>query len=229
MAQHVKSRALKPAELRWLALITLLPMAVLGAVVLTVPEAKVVISAGPIQHGHADVDCAGCHVSSAGSLRQQAQANVKYALGLRNHPVDFGYAKVTSDTCLDCHERPNERHPIYRFNEPRFLEARETVEATTCLGCHSEHAAERSFIEPTFCVACHEDLELKNDPVDVPHVTLIADARWDTCMGCHDFHGNHPVEPQVTLATAYAPEDIIDYLADGPSPFGDKKIYEAKE
>ncbi|MEM6277654.1 MAG: cytochrome c3 family protein [Pseudomonadota bacterium] len=222
------ARIPKPAELRWLALFLIVPFTGLAAVVLTVPEVQTVISAGPIQHGHAKVSCDGCHEASTGTVRQQAQANVKFALGLRAHPVDFGYAEVTSATCLGCHERPNERHPIYRFNEPRFIEARATVEANTCLGCHSEHTAERAFAEPTFCVACHEDLTLKNDPVDVPHVTLIADKRWDTCLGCHDFHGNHAVKPQVTLATAYDEDAILDYLAAGDSPYGAKKIYEAK-
>ncbi|MEM9350187.1 MAG: cytochrome c3 family protein [Pseudomonadota bacterium] len=207
----------------------MVPMTALGAVALTVPSAKEVISAGPIQHGHASVDCSGCHVASEGTIRQQAQANVKYAIGLRNHPADFGYAEVTSATCLGCHERPNERHPIYRFNEPRFREAAATVEATTCLGCHTEHTAQRTFVEPTFCVACHQDLELKNDPVDVPHVTLIAQEQWGTCMGCHDFHGNHAAKPQITLAAAFEEDAIREYLADGESPWGPEKIYEAKE
>ena len=217
-----------PATLRWLALFSMLPLMGLGVVVVTVPEAQTVISSGPIQHGHADVDCAGCHVASAGTVRQQTQANVKFAMGLREHPVDFGFQEVDAQTCIGCHERPNDRHPIYRFNEPRFRDAKATVDATTCLGCHTEHTGQKAFVEPTFCVACHQDLTLKNDPIDVPHVTLIAEKQWGTCLGCHDFHGNHPVKPQVTLAAAYDEAAILDYLAEGPSPYGEDKIYEAK-
>lgn len=220
---------LKPRQLRWLALFVMMPVAALGAVVLTVPNVKEVVSAGPIQHGHADISCSGCHKESPGTIRQQAQANVRYVLGLRQGPVDFGYAAVTSGVCLDCHERPNERHPIYRFNEPRFVEALASVQANSCLGCHTEHTEERAFVEPTFCVACHEDLTLKSDPIDVPHATLIADDRWETCLGCHDFHGNHAVRPQLVLDEAYDVEGIASYLADGPSPYGEGKIYEARK
>lgn len=223
------ARIPKPAELRWLALFLIVPVTALGAVVLTVPDAQTVISAGPIQHGHETVDCSGCHEAAAGTIRQQAQANVKFAMGLREHPVDFGYVEVTSQTCIGCHERPNERHPIYRFNEPRFQEAKAVVNATTCLGCHTEHTAEKAFVEPTFCVACHEDLSVKNDPIDVPHVTLIAVNRWSTCLGCHDYHGNHAAKPQVTLASAFDEDAVRAYLEAGPSPYGETKIYEAKE
>ena len=83
-------------------------------------------------------------------------------------------------------------------------------------------------MEPNFCVACHQDLTVKNDPIDVPHVTLIAGERLVTCLGCHDFHGNHTAEPQVTLAAAYDEAEILDYLAEGASPYGSDKIYEAK-
>lgn len=110
---------------------------------------------------------------------------------MRDTGVDFGYGAVTSKACFQCHERPNERHPIFRFHEPRFEKAVAQVEATSCLGCHGEHTTHRTTADLTFCQACHEDLVLKTDPLDVDHATLIADRRWETCLGCHDFHGNH--------------------------------------
>ncbi|MEM1302709.1 MAG: cytochrome c3 family protein [Pseudomonadota bacterium] len=214
--------------IRRLALLTLIPMIALSTAALTRPEAMTLLSHGPIQKGHAGVQCSACHKASPGTIRQQTQANLRHLVGLRDTPADFGYVEVTSKQCVACHERPNDRHPIYRFQEPRFADAVEQVNATSCLGCHSEHNAELAFADPTICVACHEDLTVKNDPVDVPHVTLIAEERWGTCLGCHDFHGNHARKAQVTLALAYDPAVIRDYLGQADSPYGSTKSFPAK-
>ncbi|KAB7613789.1 hypothetical protein F9L33_10490 [Amylibacter sp. SFDW26] len=216
-------------RLRLFALIAAIPVVLLGGAVLLTDTGKPLVAHGPIQAGHENTDCSGCHAPSAGSYRQQIQANILYALGQRETPADFGYAPVTSAQCLACHERKNERHPIYRFREPRFVKALETVEASSCLGCHSEHADQRVFVEPEFCQACHADLNVKNDPIDVPHKTLLADKSWGTCLGCHDFHGNHPVKAPLTLKAAHSLDDIRAYLNAGPSPYGDVKTYKAKE
>ncbi|WP_147124742.1 cytochrome c3 family protein [Shimia ponticola] len=214
--------------IRRLALLTLVPMAALSTAALTMPQAMTLISHGPIQKGHADVGCSGCHEASIGSIRQQTQANLRHLVGLRETPADFGYGPVTSRQCIACHDRPNDRHPIYRFQEPRFQDALKEVGATSCLGCHSEHKAERVQVEPTICVACHEDLDVRNDPIDVPHVALISDKRWDTCLGCHDFHGNHARKAQKTLALAHEPAVIRAYLKQGPNPYGATKSYPAQ-
>ncbi len=216
-------------KLRLLALIAAIPIAFLGGVVLLTDAAKPLIAHGPIQAGHQDVECSGCHVLSVGSYRQQIQANILYAFGQREAPVDFGYASVTSAQCLVCHERKNERHPIYRFREPRFIKALETIEASSCLGCHSEHSDQRAFVRQDFCQACHADLIVKNDPIDVPHKILLVEKSWGTCLGCHDFHGNHPVKAPLKLDAAHSPKDIRAYLNAGPSPYGDAKTYKAKE
>jgi len=217
------------SKLRLFAVLFALPVVCFGVVVLFTNTAQTIVAHGPIQEGHSDVDCSGCHVPSAGSYRQQIQANLLYAIGQRESPVDFGHAPVTSAQCLDCHERKNERHPIYRFREPRFIEALKMVEATSCLGCHSEHSDQRAFVEPVVCQACHEDLVVKNDPIDVPHKVLLADKAWGTCLGCHDFHGNHSVKAPLKLEAAHSIEDIRAYLGAGPSPYGDVKTYKAKE
>ena len=73
---------------------------------------------------------------------------------------------------------------------------------------------------PTSCATCHQDLALNNDPLDVSHRELIAKAKWTTCLGCHDFHGNHKRLTQHKLEDAYAAKAIVDYLAGGPSPYG---------
>ncbi len=216
-------------KLRMIAIITAIPITLLGVIVLFTDQADHLVAHGPIQAGHENVDCVGCHIPSAGSYRQQIQANILYAIGQRETPVDFGYAPVASAQCLDCHERKYERHPIYRFREPRFAKALETVNATSCLGCHSEHNDQRAFVEIDYCKACHADLIVKNDPIDVPHKTLLAQDSWGTCLGCHDFHGNHPVKAPLKIQEAHSIEDIRAYLNAGPSPYGDIKSYKAKE
>ena len=184
---------------------------------------------GKIQTGHENIDCEYCHQKTAGTARQQIQANVHYMLGLRETDVDFGFSKVSSGQCLECHERPNERHPIYRFQEPRFARAIEQTDATSCLGCHSEHQDRKANDDITFCQNCHTDLILKNDPLDVSHDVLIADKQWDTCLGCHDYHGNHVEAAPKKLEARHAVEVLRDYLAAGPSPYGTQRHFEAKQ
>jgi len=216
-----------PTKIRIFAVAMILPFGVLGAIALTYPIAKTSLAQGPIQHGHEGVQCNGCHKRTDATLRQQIQANIRYAVGYRQELVDFGYLPVTTSECLDCHARPNERHPIYRFREPRFGEAIEVIKATTCLGCHSEHANQRSFAPVDFCQECHDDLKLKNDPVDVPHAILVKDQNWGSCLGCHDFHGNHEFKTPKLLVDAAPEKEILEYLAASDSPYGKGKFYKA--
>ncbi|MBT0958491.1 hypothetical protein IV417_13960 [Alphaproteobacteria bacterium KMM 3653] len=218
---------LKPPHLRLAALLVALPIAALGASTLTSRATMTLVAHGPIQAGHSAVDCTGCHENSPGTLRQQIQANLQYTLGNRALPVGFAKQPVTSAQCLHCHDRPNERHPIYRFNEPRFAQALQSIAANTCLGCHSEHTGARAEIDTGFCQSCHEDVALKQDPLDVAHVQLAAQGNWGSCLGCHDFHGNHARSAQTRLIDAYATGEIEAYLSNGPSPYGTAKTYEA--
>ncbi len=211
------------------ALLAVLPTAVWAGFALTQANIKTSLAHGPLIAAHDGVACVQCHKETQGTVRQQVQAQVRYVLGLRETPVDFGYAAVQSDQCLACHARPNERHPIYRFREPRFAEAVTQVEARSCLGCHSEHRPEIVTAQPTLCQACHGDLVVKNDPVDVPHVTLVAQDNWRSCLGCHDFHGNHAFKPPSKLAEALPEPAIWAYFEGGADPYGSPKLYEGKE
>lgn len=215
-------------RVRRFALLLATPLVLAAGTIAVTDRGNSLIAHGPIQTGHSDIDCADCHAPAPGSARQQIQANLRHLAGLRSVPADFGYAPVSSAQCLDCHERPNERHPIYRFREPRFTEARDVVEATSCLGCHSEHRAERVSAELTFCRACHGELELKLDPLDVPHHELVAAGDWNSCLGCHDFHGNHARTPQTRVLDAHEVEALLDYLKNGASPYGREKIFKAE-
>lgn len=218
---------MNPDKIRYAALGLLVPVTYLCFAAFQTPVIQQALAHGPIQIGHDTLECNDCHKKPDASWRQQIQANVHYVVGARSEPVDFGYHPVESSTCLDCHDRPNERHPVYRFREPRFQEALEQVDASSCLGCHSEHANERSFADIEFCSACHEDLKLQSDPVDVAHETLIANDDWGTCMGCHDYHGNHIYQTPTILSSAISVDELRAYLSAGPNPYGSRKRYEA--
>jgi hypothetical protein len=70
---------------------------------------------------------------------------------------------------------------------------------------------------------------MKDDPLDVPHHTLVAQARWTTCLGCHDYHANHARKAQRNIADSYDITTIETYLADGRSPYGSTKKQPARE
>lgn len=194
------------------------------------PGMKKLSVRGPMNIGHEDLACADCHVDAPGTARQQIQANVRYWLGARSKPAVFGYERVNNETCISCHERSNDRHPVFRFNEPRFKEARANIKPQECGSCHQEHQGIRVSTSQDFCLNCHGELSMKNDPISVPHETLVKQGAWDTCLGCHDFHGNHQMETPLNLEAAYG-TDVIDAYFKGtaPSPYSDAKYFQAKQ
>ncbi|MFY0659955.1 MAG: cytochrome c3 family protein [Shimia sp.] len=210
------------------AVLAIMPTALWAGLALTQSKTQTALAHGPLIAAHHGVACVACHSKTTGTVRQQLQAQVRYVLGLRETPVDFGYASVGSDQCLACHARPNERHPIYRFREPRFANAVAEVDARSCLGCHSEHRPQTVTADPTVCQTCHDDLKVKNDPVDIPHVELVARKNWTSCMGCHDFHGNHAFQAPVMMADALPEAAIWAYFEGGKDPFGSPKLFEGK-
>jgi len=113
----------------------------------------------------------------------------------------------------------DDRHPVYRFLEPRFADARAALAPQACTSCHAEHTGRRATVEPTACRHCHADIELQSDPVSTPHAELARVGAWDTCLGCHDFHGNHAITVPTALTDAASPAAIERYLAGGESPY----------
>lgn len=182
---------------------------------------------GAMTPGHEAVACSACHQPAPGSLRQQVQANLYHLLGQRKHGAILGHLPVRAGVCLECHTRPDDRHPVYRFREPRFSEAVELIDARTCLTCHQEHHGRRISATPDFCAACHKPLELKADPLDVPHHVLIAEGNWTSCLTCHDFHGNHLAVPPAQMSAAHPLESIALYFDTGPDPYGARKFIAA--
>ncbi|CAG7857395.1 hypothetical protein MCAMS1_02199 [biofilm metagenome] len=187
-------------------------------------------AAGPMNSGHEQLQCKSCHQEAPGTLRQQVQANLRHALGLRERLADIGHQAVTNERCLECHERPNDRHPVYRFLEPRFGKARAALSPHYCGSCHTEHQGRRvTRTDIGYCVNCHKKTRLRKDPLDVPLDRLIALKRWDSCLGCHDFHGNHLMKTPSRVEQMIPAEKIRAYFQAGASPYGDDRHFQAKK
>ncbi len=196
--------------------------------VLTLDTSEEYVSIGPMNTGHDDLKCFACHADAKGNLFQQLQSNISHKLGARGEGVDFGTKDVTVDNCLQCHDRPNDRHPVYRFSEPRFKDAIKNIDATTCITCHTEHKEERVSVKSiNYCMNCHQTLEVEDDPVDISHQELIKKEQWFTCIQCHDFHGNHKYEVPHKLADTIPMKSIEAYFKGGEDPYGNTKKYTA--
>lgn len=199
-------------------------------ILLLLPNQERLHVRGPMNSGHENFKCKSCHKSASGTVRQQIQASLNYWLGRRATPVDFGHRDVTNDICLTCHERPEDRHPVYRFLEPRFSKAREKLHPEFCISCHLEHQGRRVTLkETTYCAACHEETRLKKDPINVSHARLIESDRWETCLGCHDFHGNHIMNTKTIVEDSWEPEKIRAYFEGGCSPYPETLRQKAKK
>lgn len=187
-------------------------------------------SPGPANSGHDKLICSDCHRPSTGSVRQQIQANLKQWMGLRQYPAYFRFNPVSNAYCLDCHDRPDDRHPVQRFNEPRFAEARAKLHPESCVACHGEHQQVRvTQADIGFCQTCHAEFSLKHDPISVPHKMLAEQQRWDTCLGCHDFHGNHDMKMPTELNHAIPANKISAYFKGAQSPYPGPVKHKAKE
>lgn len=176
-------------------------------------------AAGPMNPGHDGLACESCHRPAPGTLRQQLQANARFAVGMRDAPVDFGERRVENADCTSCHDRPFDRHPVSRFVEPRFAEARAALTVQRCEGCHKEHTGTRVSAPVDYCVQCHSDLQLASDPLDHSHADLVQEQRFDTCLGCHDFHGNHVMRPAREISRIIPVAQLESYFAGGASPY----------
>ncbi len=195
------------------------------ALTLQAPETQWLQAAGKATPGHEQLDCDACHLPAPGTLRQQLQATAHYLVGLREEPATIGMAPVADASCAGCHERPTERHPLAVLSERRFLAAQEAQGVQHCTGCHREHHGVRVTAEPTVCRHCHADTEVQKDPIDPSHATLFESGAWQTCLQCHDFHGNHAMRRgdhafPVHMEDAVALPAVIDYLGRGPRAYG---------
>lgn len=184
---------------------------------------------GAFNTGHENLKCEECHEPSDGSIRQQIQANLSYLLNNRSEVAAFNFTFPDNKDCLACHEREDDKHPVYRFNEPRFLEARKAFQPQYCVSCHKEHNGVRVTSDPENCQYCHEEIEIKDEVLDISHTDLIKLKDWDTCLSCHDFHGNHIMKTPRKIEDMLDKKHIIEYLNGGKDPYSDKKTAKSKD
>lgn len=201
----------------------------LAPLLMLLPQAEAARPHGHPNVGHEQLKCVACHTEAPGSTRQTLQAKAKHAVGLRQTGAVAGMQPVTSATCVQCHANPDDRHAPNRFLEPRFEKARAETGAQQCVSCHREHSGVRVTIPAaTYCVSCHQDLKVKDDKVSPTHDFLVQNKRWETCMQCHDYHGNHKWNAPLRLQDAPTLEVLDKYLKGGSSPFGNT-IVKAKQ
>lgn len=198
--------------------------------IILIPGNDHMSSLGPMNTGHEDLKCQDCHSPAKGTLAQQLTTNFMHLVGMRKSSTTFGLENVDTKKCQSCHERPNDRHPVHRFEEPRFSKARKNIEATQCESCHLEHNGVRlTLTEINYCQNCHQETALKDDPLEISHAALIEGAQWNTCLQCHDFHGNHQMKVAHTMKDTIEVKAILQYFQGGKDPYSDKKKYIAEK
>jgi hypothetical protein len=214
---------------RWPAIILGVLLSLAAVMTLWVPQASTLHMPGPFNTGHTSLVCTDCHTAAEGTLRQQLQAKVRFYLGWRATDVTVGMDAINNLACTNCHSRSWDAHPIDRFSEPRFEKILPSLKVNQCFGCHDEHNGKRVTAQASACQFCHEDLNMRNDPLDLPHSQLVADKNWLSCMGCHDFHGNHLRSVQEKITEAIPIQSVKAYLdGRGPSPYGSQRRYTAR-
>lgn len=198
----------------------------LSAGLWNVPPGPGLKAKGTMNTGHENLECNACHKPAEGTTRQQLGHNAQVLMTGVGDWTPVGFDEVDNNACLTCHDRPNDRHPVSRFNEPRFAKQRQTLAPHQCNSCHGEHNGGRVMgVEPQFCQNCHADLVLEDDPIDIDHATLIEQGDWTSCLGCHDFHGNHVRTTPMALAESIDRDVILEYLEGGVDPYGEEKRY----
>lgn len=208
-----------------------LVLAILGGVGLLLPGRESWHAAGPHNIGHSKIECRECHAPAPGNFAGQAFKNVLYAVGLSDSATHFVYVPAGNEECLACHDNPDDRHPVADFLQPEFATARQAMGVQFCVSCHQQHVGGRVSVTPTVCQYCHDNpamldklFENQDDPVDIPHSILISDQRWETCLGCHDFHGNHDRKVPVLMSQVLSNEQIQQYFDGGESPYGHRRL-----
>lgn len=188
----------------------------------SLPEGQV-LAKGPANPGHEGLGCKACHDPAPGTVRQQLQAAVAFGLGLRESAPRIGRLPVTNQVCLDCHEREGDQHPTYLFTQPKYAEERGEIAAHLCVTCHVEHSGRHVANTGRFCSTCHAGMEVKHDPARPTHASLVSGERWDTCLRCHDYHGNHARVAPDSLEAALGGRDVLRHLDSGVPVYGEKR------
>jgi ferredoxin-NADP reductase/bacterioferritin-associated ferredoxin len=199
-------------------------------VLMLLPALQHVRPHGAPNVGHEQLECLACHAEAPGTTRQVVQAKVKHALGLRQTGAVLGNEAVGNAACVQCHANPDDRHPPHRFLEPRFEQARAETGAQLCASCHREHSQARvTAPRADYCASCHAEMKVKDDKASPTHAQLLLQKRWETCLQCHDYHGNHRAGAPLRLQDAATIDTLNKYLQGGPSPYGATVVKARKE
>ncbi len=201
-------------------------IAILLVGVLSLPRFERARAIGEANIGHDSLACQDCHKLAPGTLKQQFQANFLNFIGVNKSAVDLGYYPVSNTECFTCHDNPQDKHPVNRFEEFKIKLA---ISPQNCISCHQEHKGARVTTSYTFCSHCHKKLKIQSDPLDVTHQKLIAEKNWSSCLGCHDYHGNHIMELKTTFDEKIPLGEIIEYFSGGSSPYSQEKVYRVRE
>ena len=103
--------------------------------------------------------------------------------------------------------------PFSRFKEIRFAEQRKELGIHECRACHSEHSGTRMSILPSnYCRSCHENTEIKTTRWILSIRIYSEMEKWNTCLQCHDFHGNHIYEVPQKMKDTIPLLEVQNYL-----------------
>jgi predicted CXXCH cytochrome family protein len=98
------------------------------------------------------------------------------------------FAAVPNKNCSVCHaaEIKEDTHPVKLFDDPRWADMLQKVNALECVNCHREHevTGRGVTVDKGFCYPCHDDVTVKRES----HKNLSPLSCWDG--GCHNYHDN---------------------------------------
>ena len=181
--------------------------------------------------GHEQLHCADCHEESPGTVRQQIQAKIQFWLGNRGD-IAWQHSPINNKTCTDCHDQSDNVHASHLFLESKYEAQRAEFAPEQCVSCHQEHRNNRVNIQSmTFCSECHNDMQLETDSLKPPssptHDELVQANDWSSCLGCHDYHGNHIRETPIMYSERIPIQDIRTYIHNGNAIYGTNTLHPA--
>lgn len=193
----------------------------LAALVLPwLPGLQSLNTTGPPNIGHGNLACQDCHLPASQNKNKNPLETT----------YPFGYLTVSTKQCQSCHKRPGDLHNVDHYRKkPRFAKARARIAPHKCNSCHKQHSGKRVTIAPSFCSHCHQTFKLEHDPIKPSHKTLAHKNQWNTCLGCHDYHGNHVRRTPKQHDKALPLSRVLSYFQSGPSPYSKEKIRKPKK
>lgn len=195
------SMSISSTQFMWIVwLVISLIIAVYMANTLFQGEDKTSFMPGPLSNGHYQLTekCEICHTDAFGGEKETAE--------------------VLQAACIKCHgddrKKPQDSHPLTKFEDPRNADRLEKINALMCVSCHTEHRQEITLkdglTQPLdVCFNCHEDIaEDRPTHKDMP---------FDTCKdsGCHNYHNNRALYTKFLLKHQDKPATLEKTIVPG--------------